>query len=911
MNAVEIEEAISELSQQPFEGAEFPFQLLASFGIKDATLKRLRKGDTNKSDCGGVLKRQDIHILVTEPGGALNGLDTLRDSKATVSQKCPLILSTDGQDVHIESLKDGVTHALDFENLADGFGALLPLAGISTVKEIRENAFDIKATGRLNRLYVALLNNNPDWAAADMRDELNHFMARLIFCFFAEDTSIFAGDDAFTKIIEQMTEGDGSNVHMILETLFEVMDVPFDQRNGKGLPNYCLKFPYVNGNLFSGNKATPKFDRQSRNYLLHIGRLDWTKINPDIFGSMIQAITDDDERSSLGQHYTSVPSILKVLNPLFLDELHEALEQAGDNARKLLNLKKRIARIRVFDPACGSGNFLVIAYKELRKIEAEINRRRKDPDTRTVIPLTNFRGIEIKGFSAEVARLALVIAEYQCDVEYRSQNEALEEFLPLATDNWITHGNALELEWEEVCPPYGAAPVESAEMTDTLMVAEPSSTISFENDGGEIFICGNPPFKGSRKQTAEEKEDLRRVFEPHTKKWKNVDYVGAWLVKAAIYNLTGYAPFAFVSTNSICQGQQVDITWALLLRLGLKIRFAHLPFKWSNLASRKAGVTVVVIGLDSNLGGKRRLIHEERVSEVTNINPYLTTHSVESIPACNKPKFVPCSMLYGVYYSKSAGLILDAEARRTAALRGVPDKFIKRFIGSTEFINGVTRYCLWISDDEREEAASNSFINERLESVRLERLATGDKSVKKLAARPHQFRERKGEEAAKIFVPIVSSEDREYLPAGVVDTTTVPTNKAFFIPSGPLWALSIIVSRLHLKWIETVCGRLEMRFSYSNTLGWNTFPVPKLTQQNRDDLTRTAENILLAREAHYPKTIADLYKPDEMPANLRAAHKENDEVLERIYIGRRFKNDTERLEKLFQMYEKAVARDKA
>jgi hypothetical protein len=299
------------------------------------------------------------------------------------------------------------------------------------VRQVRESSFDIRATSRLNRLYVELLKDNPDWAAADRRHDMNHFMARLIFCFFAEDMDIFIGDSLFTDTIEQMSARDSSNTHDVVAALFRAMNTKMEDREKANLPRWTVSFPYVNGGLFSGSLDVPRFSRIARSYLLHIGKLDWKQINPDIFGSMIQAVADDEERGALGMHYTSVPNILKVLNPLFLDDVREKLEEAGDNSRKLLNLRNRMSRIRVFDPACGSGNFLVIAYKEMRAIEAEINKRRGEPDRRSDIPLTNFRGIELRDFPAEIARLALIIAEYQCDVLYRGQKLALAEFLPL------------------------------------------------------------------------------------------------------------------------------------------------------------------------------------------------------------------------------------------------------------------------------------------------------------------------------------------------------------------------------------------------------------------------------------------------------------------------------------------------
>ncbi len=906
MNAVEIEEAISALAEQPFDADEFPFAFLQAFGAKETTLRRLRSGETNKSDLGGVLQTSNIHIAVAPEGAVTETLGKLKASPATTRAKAKFVLATDGKEFQAEDLNTGEVVVCDYPDFPDHFGVFLPLAGISTVKQIRESAFDIKATGRLNRLYIELLKDNPEWSSAARRHDMNHFMARLIFSFFAEDTDIFLKDDLFTSTIEKMSDKDSSNTHEVISEIFRAMNTKREDRASASIARWANDFPYVNGGLFSGSTEVPGFSKIARSYLLHVGKLDWKKINPDIFGSMIQAVADDEERGALGMHYTSVPNILKVLNPLFLDDLREQLEEAEDNARKLLNLRNRMARIRVFDPACGSGNFLVIAYKEMRAIEAEINKRRGESDLRTEIPLTNFRGIELRDFPAEIARLALIIAEYQCDVLYRGQKEALAEFLPLDAMNWITCGNALRLDWLSICPPTGTSVKHHAD--DLFMSPVDQAEIDFENEGGETYICGNPPFKGTRKQKPHEKEDLEQVFGSLSSNWKNVDYVGAWLMKAAIYNDVCHAPFSFVATNSICQGQQVPITWDLLLKRGFRIRFAHTSFTWSNLAANKAGVTVVVTGVDRETGGARWIYTGENRREVPNINPYLTEHDISVVPASRRPMSSNISMDYGVYYSKSGGLILDSAEKDALRQEGLPLRFLRRFLGSTEFINGKERFCLWIADSELNEVSEYAGVRKRIESVRRDRLETDDKAVNKLAAKPHQFRERKGDEASKIFVPIVSSENRYYFPAGLADATVIPTNKAFFISEGPLWALSVISSRMHLSWIDTICGRLRTDYSYSNTLGWNTFPLPALTEKNRADLTRCAEDILLAREAHFPATIAELYEvkdgESKMPVDLRAAHDRNDETLERIYIGRRFRNDTERLEKLFELYTK-------
>jgi hypothetical protein len=483
LNAVEIEEAISQLAEQPFDAANFPYAFLEAFGNKETTIKRLRAGASNKSDLGGVLQTNNIHIAVCEPGQVTKTLTALKSSPATAKAKAKYVLATDGVDFEAEELAGGETVACAYTDFPDQFGFFLPLAGITTVRQIAENSFDIRATSRLNRLYLELLKDNPAWGTAERRHDMNHFMARLIFCFFAEDTDIFIGKGLFTDTIGQMSERDSSNTHEVISALFRSMNTKTADRESEGLPRWAISFPYVNGGLFSGNMDVPRFSKIARSYLLHIGNLDWTRINPDIFGSMIQAVTDDEERGALGMHYTSVPNILKVLNPLFLDDLRAKLDEAGDNSRALINLRKRMAKIRVFDPACGSGNFLVIAYKQMREIEAEINRRRGEAEIRSEIPLTNLRGIELRDFPAEIARLALVIAEYQSDVYYRGQKLALAEFLPLKADNWITCGNALRLNWLSICPPTGiGVKLQSDDLFSTPL---DQAQIDFENEGGK------------------------------------------------------------------------------------------------------------------------------------------------------------------------------------------------------------------------------------------------------------------------------------------------------------------------------------------------------------------------------------------------------------------------------------------
>lgn len=914
MNAVEIESAVSDLASGPFNAKEFAFDFLMAFGNKDVAIKRLRTGSNNSSDVpGGVLQRNNIHIAVCDVGNVSETLAALLASPATAKARAKFVLATDGNDFEAKDLISDELLVCPYQDFPNYFGFFLPLAGISTVREIKDNPIDVRATGRLNKLYVELLRENPDWATEKRRPDMNHFMARLIFCLFAEDTGIFNRTSLFTQTIEQMSERDGSNSHEVLETIFRAMNIKFNERENANprLPIWAAGFPYVNGGLFSGGTEVPRFTRIARTYLSHAANLNWKEINPDIFGSMIQAVADDEERGELGMHYTSVPNILKVLNPLFLDEIRAQLENAGDNKTKLLNLRKRIARIRVFDPACGSGNFLVIAYKQLREIEAEINRRRDEIHLRSEIPLTNFRGIELRDFPAEVARLALIIAEFQCDVLYRGQQDALAEFLPLNTENWIVSGNSLRLDWLSICPPTGTGvKVRGDDLFNTPL---DQTEIDFANEGGETYICGNPPYLGSTWQSVEQKDDLRAIFDHRTTTWKSLDYVAGWFMKAADYGTHTDATAAFVSTNSICQGQQVPFFWPLVLELGHQIVFAHTSFKWSNLASNKAGVTVVIVGFTKKAGGTRTLYYQtdEGVSiakSVSNINAYLVAGPNVIVEKAMRPLTQVSVMDFGNKADDGGHLTLLPHQLEDMHLeRSANNKFIKQFYGSKEFINGETRYCLWIKDEDLNAALAVPAIANQVELVRKARLSSKDAYARSLATRAHQFKTPRLATSSVIVTPRVSSEDRPYLPVGLLSNSSVIGDRNFALYDAPLWNMAIIASRLHWIWIGAVCVRLEMRFSYSNTLGWNTFPMPTLTEQNKMDLTECAEAILLAREAHFPATIADLYNPETMPENLRMAHERNDEVIERIYIGRRFKNDTERLEKLFDMYTKMTA----
>lgn len=901
LNPVEIEQAISELAEQPFDAQEFPFAFLQAFGNKPTTIKRLRSGASNKSDLGGVLQTGNIHIAVSPPGAVTKTLAALKASPATARAKAKFILATDGTDFEAEDIESGETVACTYPDFPNHFGFFLPLAGITTVKQVRDSSFDIRATGRLNKLYVQLLQDNPDWDKAERRHDMNHFMARLIFCFFAEDTDIFVGGNLFTATIEQMSARDSSDTHTVIGTVFQAMNLRIADREAARLPRWAEAFPYVNGGLFSGSMDVPRFSRMARSYLIHIGNLDWTRINPDIFGSMIQAITEDEERGALGMHYTSVPNILKVLNPLFLDDLWARFEEAGDNPRILLNLRRRMSRIRVFDPACGSGNFLVIAYIGMRAIEAAINAKRGEADRPSDIPLTNFRGIELRDFPAEIARLALIIAEFQCDVLYRGKKLALAEFLPLSAENWITCGNALRLDWLSICPPTGKSVKHHAD--DLLHSPLDQAQIEFENEGGTTYICSNPPYLGSKKKTNSQVQDMEIVGLGDA---KLLDYVAAFLLKATEYIEKAEGDAAIVATSSICQGEQVSLIWPRILQ-AIEIRFAYRPFRWSNLAVNNAGVWCTILGLSKPRIGERMLFDGDKRKVCASVSPYL----IEGRPIYVFPRATPISEMPTITMGSNpvdGKRLIFSRDEYEAIISKEPGaaKLFRRYGGTEEIVTAPHRYCLWINDQCLEEALSFQAISEAVERCRSYRMTAGQ-DARRVAKYPHKFSRSTFQDERAIHIGNTIGNRFQYVPAIVRESGFVSSHAAFTLYNPKGFELAVVVSRLHSVWAETVAGRLGNGIRYAATVVYNTFPVPALTEKNIADLTRCAEEILLAREAHFPTTIADLYDPDSMPADLRAAHERNDEVLERIYIGRRFRNDTERLEKLFELYAKITA----
>lgn len=882
MNPTEIYDALSEIAAKPFDANEFPFEFALATDAALAAVSKLKAGTTNKSDIpGGVLFSKKFHYAPSDSGQLEKTLERIKSSKKNASGKPAILFTTDGEMVAALHPASGESLHCKYAEIGDHFGFFLPAAGKERYKAVEENPVDIKATGKLARLYDALIKANPEWASDERRHEMNQLMMRIIFCLFAEDVGIFP-EHQFSKAVFTHSGNKGEETREVLIAAFRAMNLPSNARGD--LPVWTYSLEYVNGGLFAGAIDAPRFDVVAYRYLKEAAGLNWREINPDIFGSMIQSVADPDKRSELGMHYTSVPNIMKVLGPLFLDELDAEIVKAWDKPKGLQQVMQRLANIRVFDPACGSGNFLVVAYRQLRERELKVLQRLEAlkgnyaREMFSVISLKNFYGIEITDFGVETAKLALFIAEYQANTLFQTVFGKSVAALPLKEAANIVHGNALRLDWEAVCPP-------------------PSGE-------QEVYIAGNPPFLGSTYQSAAQKNDIAHVFKGTIENYAAFDLVASWFFKSANYIRNFKAEAALVSTNSICQGYSVNALWPHILRDGIEIGFAHKDFKWRNNASSNAAVICSIIGLRNQSDASKKLFVDDTESIAENINAYLVIAQNVAIEGTRAPLFGLPNMDYGNKPVEGGFLILSNE-EKNSLLSSHPcaSNFIRPFMGSKEVVNGFHRYCLWIREDKSLEALKIPEIEERINSVKEFRAKSTDRYVReKLLPLSYRFKQIFEAKSHSILVPSVTSERRPYLPVALVGADVISSNLNQVLYDAPEWCIALIASKLHLVWIGTVCGRLESRYRYSNTLGWNTFPVPQFTEAQKEALGASARKILKTRYGHHPKTIADLYDPDKMPDDLREAHRENDELLEGMYIGRPFRNDSERLEHLFKLY---------
>ncbi len=912
MNIAEIEIQLADLIKEPFDKTEFPLRLLEIYNAPKSTLTKLRSGTQNKGQqAGDVLWSRKLYFRPAAPGHAAAVLDTLKDAKAAKTHKPRFLLSTDGQEVAAYDVKADETLHCDYAKLNDRFDFFLPLAGDEKYEAVAENPADIKAAGRLAKLHDEIERINPEWLAPAKRHTLNQFLTRILFCMFAQSTGGFP-QDLFVKTISEFGGADGQELQSLLKQIFDVMNVPEDQRDGR--PAHIRAFPYVNGGLFTEAAEVPVFNRRSKRMLVEAAQLDWKEINPDIFGSMIQAVVDTEMRGDLGMHYTSVPNIMKVLQPLFLMSLEEEFERARGHREERSLLRKlltRISKIRVFDPACGSGNFLIIAYRELRTLEMRVFQRLDEVSggtttwrEQTGVKLSNFYGIELADFAAETAKLSLWIAEYQMNQRFKNLFGEAPKSFPLRDGGHIVCGNALRVDWLELCPPPLKA-VQKEKIFDLSRVEKVHSTESVIDEEVETYIVGNPPYVGGKKQNACQKEDMAIVFGA-TEQHKNLDYICAFFKKAAAY-LRVSDKVAFVATNSINQGTHVPTLWPRVAEHGVEIFFGYAPFAWSNNAANNAGVTCTIIGLRRHSRDQKWLYGEDRFRVARNVNYYLVDGPDIIVETASSPiSAVPRIITGNAAYDGGHLFLSEHQREEIISTNPAAERLILRASGTSEFVDGKRRWCLWIDDSDLAFAQSIPQIAQRIAAVLKYRMEGGE-VAQDLVDRPHQFRYRNRAIDSQILVPQVSSERRHYIPVGLIDRATIITHLAFAIYEPDMSTFAILNSRLHNVWVRSICGQLETRIRYSTTLGYNTFPLPKLARKQIDALETHAWEIVSTRDRYPGRAVAWLYDPETMPSDLLEAHRALDEELERIYIGRRFRTDTERLEHLFKLYVEMTA----
>lgn len=881
--------------------SDFIFDLLRAYGVPKSTVTRLRKGDLNRSKIEGEILFAKKVIFRTEPAGnLLSSIDDIgKDEKIRkFSPRFAIVADHDYTHLVAKDLKLGKNLDIALHELPQHYDFFLPLAGSEVYNSSNDNEADRNAAYKMAVLYDHLQEDNPDiYQSAESIHQLNVFLSRLLFCFFAEDTGIFPIDSIFTDTLAQHTDGSGRDTHIFLNSLFERFNTPNDSQRFNEFPAFLQQFRYVNGGLFKDEISSPNFSSKSRKILIELGELQWKNINPDIFGSMIQAVTTGEDRSKLGQHYTSVPNILKLIKPLFLDELYEELDKAK-TVKQLYQLQNRIAKIKFFDPACGSGNFLIITYKELRVLEIEVIKKiiELSPNGSlklfaSQIKISQFYGIEIDDFAHEMAILSLWLAEHQMNIIFQEQlfeHAEIADILPLKDIGKIERNDATRIDWNAVCP------------------------ITADD---EVYVIGNPPYLGARLQSSEQKLDMEAVFKKISG-FKNMDYIVCWFYLATQYIKSKNAAFAFVTTNSICQGEQVSLIWTHLLSNDIEINFAYRSFKWTNNAKGNAGVTVAIISL-RNSCKKDKYIFEvtngtssTQKSLAKNISPYLTNSQNIFVKSKNKSISKLPKICFGSM-ANDGGNLLISETEKNELLQVEPNAkpLIKKLVGALEFIRGVNKYCLWIEDTDLPNIHKLPKVTERISKTKEHRLKSKRKTTNALSVIPHKFAEIRYLNTDSILIPSVSSEKREYIPIGFLSPEEVIVAPNFSIYHAEPWLFAVITSRMHMTWVRAIGGRLETRYRYSAKLCYNTFPFPPIDVKQKENLSQYVFDILEARANHAGKTLAWMYDPDTMPSDLKQAHQALDKAVEQCYRLAPFDSDSERLEYLFKLYEKMIAEE--
>lgn len=891
INQTQLYDSLQALTQQPDAKDEFIYGFLDAYGFAKSTITQIRNGGArNVAKVAGdfALKGQLYFRAVSTDENVHEAAESLKNSDAIKAQKIRFVIVTNFNDLVAYDLKADERMETPFTELHQLYTFFLPLAGLEKSYTHAESVADVKAAEKMGRLFDLIRERN-QISTIEQAHALNVFLTRLLFCFFAEDTGIFKKNQ-FTDAIKSTTREDGEDLAEFLGKLFAVLNEPEKNSLRQSMPKHLSDFPYVNGGLFEKQTQIPVFGAKSRRLLLECSTLDWSQINPDIFGSMFQAVIDEDQRGTLGQHYTSVSNIMKVIKPLFLDKLYTELERSRGSGKKLQSLLERVASIKVFDPACGSGNFLIIAYKELRRFEMEVLRALNEASKQNVIfmtgiKLSQFYGIEIDDFAHEIALLSLWLAEHQMHKEFETVFGYAEPMLPLKTNGHIALGNSLQIDWNNVCP---------------------------KSSNEEVYIIGNPPFLGTTGRTAQQNADMKLVFNGF-KSLGYLDFVACWVWKGAQYIRDSAAELALVSTNSICQGEQVGTLWPRIFEIGVRIHIAYQSFPWSNNAKENAGVHVAIIGLSASPQKKvifNRVGDEWHSCEVSNISPYLTPGSDLVIQKLRNPLIDVPPMLFG-NKPTDGGYLMFTSSERDELLRKEPaaERWIRRILGADEFIKGKERWCLWLVDATEKDIQAMPEVYRRTQEIAKLRLEAGHAAALLRAKTPHLFMQVSQPTSGHyLLVPSVSSERRSYVPMGIIDSSVISNNRNYIIPGAGLYELGILSSEMHMDWMRAVCGRLESRYAYSAGVVYNTFPWPDTTATQRKHIEILADDILMIREEYPDKSLADLYDPDGMPDDLKVAHKRLDTAVEQLYRPRPFRDASERLEYLFSRYEMLIGR---
>lgn len=781
--------------------------------------------------------------------------------------------------------KNAECTSFTLEDLPDYIGLFAFLAGYKDVEYKKQDAVNIEAAEKMGQLHDTLKDIGYKGHSLEL------YLVRLVFCLFADDTDIFEHDH-FIKYILQRTNVDGSDLAMHIQKIFEVLNTPSGRRL-RTLDERLSLFPYVNGGLFKETLPIADFTSAMREKLIQCCSLDWSKISPAIFGAMFQSVMNPDERHSLGAHYTSEENILKLIHPLFLDELWKEFDEykkqvSGARIKNLNGLHTKIASLKFLDPACGCGNFLVLAYRELRLLELAIveelensGQQILDIDNFLRVTVNQFYGIEIEEFPAQIAQTALWLMDHQMNRLVSSRLGRYFIRIPIASSATIIQGNALNLDWEQVVPKKELA-----------------------------YILGNPPFLGARVMSKEQSAEIACLFNG-VKNAGNLDYVTGWYKKAADYIKDTTIKCAFVSTNSICQGQQVPILWPLLFSQGIHIDFAHQTFKWSNEARGNAAVYCIIVGFSLNESTDKKLFLYEDVKDVPKevpakqINAYLMDAQnvfIDSRSKTIEERTKP--LLFGSMPNDGGHLIIELNEYEDF-IKQEPEsqKYIKTFIGAEEFINNKKRYCLWIVNAEPKHLKQCPHILERIQKVREHREHSSREATRKLAAMPSLFGEiRQPETGYYLLIPSTSSERRKYIPIGFIDASTISSNANLIVPNATLYEFGILTSQMHMAWTRTVCGRLEMRYRYSAQIVYNNFPWPEASETQKESIAQKAQAVLDARNKFPESSLADLYDPDTMPSVLVKAHAVLDSAVDKLYRKTAFSDDAARTAFLFELY---------